>query len=264
MGHETASAPRGAAFRDAAVLVVAARDAARAIAQTLRDAGMRVDAALTRDEALGLIGFYDFDLALVDPLCDGGAGAELIRDLVAASGGPAVAALAAPEDERARALAREAGASACLAPDAPAEAAAALLGPSDAEPGRGAAPDAEPAVGGVDPARFGAHVDREIYEGLAAAIGEEMMDELLTRVRADIAEQRALVAAAAPAADREALRRATHVLISVAGAVGATPLQRMAEELNRLAKQAEDEALRAAAAALTAEADEVLAFIGPR
>lgn len=78
-------------------------------------------------------------------------------------------------------------------------------------------------------------VDREIYDALLAAIGLEMTGELLEKVEADIENARAEMAGALDPVDTGPLRSASHILISVAGAVGATRLQASARALNTAA-----------------------------
>lgn len=116
----------------------------------------------------------------------------------------------------------------------------------------------------TDEGRFSRHIDRAIFDELAAAMGPDMMDQLMDRIRIDIAEQRDAIAAAKDEPDLATIRRATHVLISVAGALGAVPLQRQAEELNALANAGRGEESREAAGRLLTEAGEVLLFVGER
>ena len=57
------------------------------------------------------------------------------------------------------------------------------------------------------------------------------------------------------------MRDASHVLISVAGAIGATRLQKQAEALNRLAHIDQPSLAAALTRDVTAELDGVLAFV---
>jgi CheY-like chemotaxis protein/HPt (histidine-containing phosphotransfer) domain-containing protein len=77
--------------------------------------------------------------------------------------------------------------------------------------------------------------DLAIFDALCAAIGPEMMAELLDKVAADLLQARADLAVAIEPLDRKPIRAASHILISVAGAVGATRLQRRARALNAAA-----------------------------
>jgi len=107
---------------------------------------------------------------------------------------------------------------------------------------RGSAPDAE----GFDPAKLARLLD---------LAGAEVADELLERLAEDLETVAVVLADAAPARDIAALRAQTHVLISLAGAVGAVALQHLAEDLNAAAHAAEGaeiDRLWAAAAPLLA------------
>ena len=81
-------------------------------------------------------------------------------------------------------------------------------------------------------------IDCQVYEDLAAAVGADAMAELLDKVNADIssARDRLLQAVTGPL-DLESVRSATHVLISVAGAIGAVRVERLARKINDAAHQ---------------------------
>ena len=102
-------------------------------------------------------------------------------------------------------------------------------------------------------------LDAAIYEALAQAIGPELMGELLEKVVADLDAARTDIEAARAPGDRRAIRAASHILISVAGAVGAVGLQSLARELNGLANG--EAPLGEAVAACLAEIDAVQAFL---
>ncbi len=74
--------------------------------------------------------------------------------------------------------------------------------------------------------------DLAIFDALCAAIGEGTMAELLEKVVADLMQARADMAGALAPLDRKPIRSASHILISVAGAIGATRLQACARALN--------------------------------
>lgn len=82
------------------------------------------------------------------------------------------------------------------------------------------------ALPGDEPARL----DR-----LIELAGPRDAAELLRRIRADLAGAAQRIEAALPLADRAALRSATHVLIAVAGSVGALALAAQARVLNTAA-----------------------------
>lgn len=78
-------------------------------------------------------------------------------------------------------------------------------------------------------------IDRGTFDALAETIGPETMGELIEKVIADLASARTTLAAALSPLDRASIRSASHILISVAGAVGAIRLQTSARSLNGLA-----------------------------
>ena len=122
----------------------------------------------------------------------------------------------------------DAGADALLARPLPAPDIVARTLRAAVETRRAAADIAEP--GPLDPARL---------ERLLDLAGPEVAGELLDRLIDDLGTAARGIAAAAPARDGSGLRSHTHVLISLAGAVGADRLQRLAEALN-LAAHATD------------------------
>lgn len=107
-------------------------------------------------------------------------------------------------------------------------------------------------------------IDAATYAALCEAIGPELMAELLDKVIADLlAAQRDLVAGSAPV-DRLAIRGASHILISVAGALGALRLQACARALNGSAHTEAEATLAEAVAHCAAEIDRAVAFARER
>ena len=104
-------------------------------------------------------------------------------------------------------------------------------------------------------------IDLTIYESLAASIGAGGMVELLKRVEIDLSSVKADIAAAADAGDAHEMLRASHILISVAGSIGAVRLQRLAENLNRLAENDDADAMADPAGQAGVELDRVLDFV---
>lgn len=101
-------------------------------------------------------------------------------------------------------------------------------------------PQAVPAAAGEAAMADGEPVvDLAIYDALAEAIGAEMMSELLEKVVADLGSARDDLAGSLAPVERGPIRSASHILISVAGAIGANRLQRCARKLNTAA-HAED------------------------
>lgn len=80
------------------------------------------------------------------------------------------------------------------------------------------------------------YVDREIYDVLAGTIGPDFLSEFLEKVVLDFESIKKGLAKAEANADYVEWRNQSHILISVAGAVGATMLQSLAQELNAAAK----------------------------
>ena len=82
-------------------------------------------------------------------------------------------------------------------------------------------------------------VDRERYRRLIEIAGPEGTQELLERLGEDLRQvERGLARALSGAPSAAEVRAQTHVLVSLAGAVGAVPLQRLAEALNAAAHEA--------------------------
>ncbi|RMF36384.1 MAG: response regulator, partial [Alphaproteobacteria bacterium] len=82
----------------------------------------------------------------------------------------------------------------------------------------GAASRMQPAV---DSDTDAGPVDRAIYDSLAQTIGSEAMAELLEKVESDLREIASALRVATRSGDTATIRAKTHVLISVAGAIGA-------------------------------------------
>jgi HPt (histidine-containing phosphotransfer) domain-containing protein len=82
-------------------------------------------------------------------------------------------------------------------------------------------------------------VDLQVFERLMLLAGPETARELLDQLRADLGSaQTALVAATQPG-DWTAVRAQCHVLIAIAGSIGATSLQHEAERLQAAIHQAD-------------------------
>jgi two-component system, OmpR family, aerobic respiration control sensor histidine kinase ArcB len=107
-------------------------------------------------------------------------------------------------------------------------------------------------------------IDTGIYEALCEAIGRETMGELLDKVVADLLGAQRDLAAALDPLDRATVRSASHILISVAGALGAVRLQSCARSLNGAAPADTEEAVAAGVRRCVAEIDEAVAFARSR
>ena len=84
-------------------------------------------------------------------------------------------------------------------------------------------------------------VSSSVFNALAEAIGEEAMRDLLGKIESDLAKAEEEVAQGVADKDNAALSGATHVLISVSGAVGAQTLQKLAQRLNAVANGRSEE-----------------------
>lgn len=102
--------------------------------------------------------------------------------------------------------------------------------------------------------------DQAVFDALCRAIGQDMMDELLEKVVADLRQARVDLAAALSPLDRKPIRAASHILISVAGAIGATRLQHCARMLNTSAHEEKEATLPAEVRRCMDEIDAAVAF----
>jgi CheY-like chemotaxis protein len=78
-------------------------------------------------------------------------------------------------------------------------------------------------------------VSLSVFNALADAIGTEAMADLLSKIDGDLERAGADIQRGVMEDDRKLVSGATHVLVSVAGAVGAQNLQRLAQKLNAVA-----------------------------
>lgn len=81
--------------------------------------------------------------------------------------------------------------------------------------------------------------DEAALNAILALAGPERATKLLAQIETDLTEVRQTILAALPASDRDRLRRATHVLISLAGTIGAPRVQSDAVALNEAAHKAD-------------------------
>jgi CheY-like chemotaxis protein len=102
----------------------------------------------------------------------------------------------------------------------------------------GSAGDAAPEADAPAP---NSPVSPSVFNALAEAIGEDAMRDLLGKIEGDLAKAEEDVARGVAEKDNAALSGATHVLISVSGAVGAQTLQKLAQRLNAVANGRSEE-----------------------
>jgi CheY-like chemotaxis protein len=104
-------------------------------------------------------------------------------------------------------------------------------------------------------------IDRTIYETLAEAIGPAAMAELLGRVSLDIQAARDRLVQALDPIDLSEIRSVTHILISVAGAVGALPVQERARQMNAAGHQDNTATVEGDMPGLLTEIDRMLEYV---
>ncbi|MHA1128239.1 MAG: response regulator, partial [Alphaproteobacteria bacterium] len=80
------------------------------------------------------------------------------------------------------------------------------------------------------------HVISDVFKVLADTIGQDALAEFLEKVIQDFENIAADLIQAEAMDDDAAVRTNSHILISVAGAIGASNLQHLAEDLNRAAR----------------------------
>ncbi|RMH46531.1 MAG: response regulator, partial [Alphaproteobacteria bacterium] len=196
--------------------------------QMLGALGARVVLASDGVEALELFERHEVDILLVDIEMPRMSGIEVIRAVRArpdARARTTVIALTAYAMREHRARIREAGADGIIAkPIMGIEELGRAISTLHAQ--RRGRDDSGAAArdGGVDPVVFGE---------LCATIGPAAMIEFLEKVEGDLAEVGEGLRAGLEAGDLKLIGARSHVLISVAGAIGAREMQHLAEELNR-------------------------------
>ncbi len=103
-------------------------------------------------------------------------------------------------------------------------------------------------------------IDRVTFDALCEAIGAETMAELLEKVISDLLGAQSDLAAALDPVERGPIRTASHILISVAGAVGAVRLQDCARALNAVAHADAPDRIADGVRRCLAEIDAAVAF----
>lgn len=109
-----------------------------------------------------------------------------------------------------------------------------------------------------------AMIDRSTYAALAQAVGPAAMSDLLGKVDSDLRAAAGRLERAVAGADIEETRAVSHILISVAGAIGAVKAQEMARVLNRAAHGGDTAAIKRDASELLAETLRVVDFVQAR
>ncbi|MFQ5565096.1 MAG: response regulator [Paracoccaceae bacterium] len=203
-------------------------------AQMLESLGASVVLAEDGAEALEIVAREPFDLMLVDIEMPRVSGIELIRTLRRSSGPVAevpMIALTAYVMREHRAAIDAAGADGVIAkPILSIE----QFGADIRRFMRRRADAADADDSGAEPVNGIAQpvIDRNIFDALAEAIGPAAMSELLGKVDTDMQAARARLVQALDPVDIGEVRSVSHILISVAGAVGAVPVQEGARRMN--------------------------------
>ena len=104
-------------------------------------------------------------------------------------------------------------------------------------------------------------INQNIYDALAEAIGPDAMTELLGKVSPDIQAARDRLVRALDPLDLAEIRSVTHILISVAGAIGALPVQGLAKQINDAGHQDNSIAVERAMPDLLGEIDRLLGYV---
>jgi len=107
-------------------------------------------------------------------------------------------------------------------------------------------------------------IDRNVYDTLAEAIGPAAMTELLGKVDSDIQAARARLVQALDPVDLGEVRSVTHILISVAGAVGALPVQERARQMNAAGHRDDAAEVERDMQGLLGEIDRMLEYVRNR
>jgi CheY-like chemotaxis protein len=106
-----------------------------------------------------------------------------------------------------------------------------------------------------------ADIDKGVFNRLWDSFDPASRAELKSRVMQDIRSAVETAGAALRERDFQRLRSSTHVLIAVAGIIGAQKLQSLARRLNSAGHAGDDSALDGDGAQLAQEADRVLGFV---
>ena len=234
--EKTRPAATGIAWlRDKRILLAEDNITNQMVATQMLDAlGARVDVANDGAEALEMIEVKAYDLFLIDIEMPRVSGLDVIRSIRKAAAplcdAPVIAVTAYALREH-REKISEAGADGLIPKP--------LLGIeqfgrdivtlADKSYQRGVdadRPTEEPASADEGP------VTMSVFKALEDSIGPESMADLLGKIDIDLGRAADEVRTGMAALDKTAIASATHVLISVAGAIGAADLQRLAQKLN--------------------------------
>jgi CheY-like chemotaxis protein len=228
----------------------------------LESLGADVTLAADGAEALGIIGGRSFDVALIDIEMPRVSGIDLIRrvrsELGPAADMPMIALTAYVMREQ-RAAIEVAGADGIIAKpilsiEKFGEDILAFM--RQRQERRSPPATAEPAAASAP-----AEIDKRVFDRLWESFDPPGRAELKARVTQDIRSAAGTAEAALRDRDFNRLRSSTHVLIAVAGVIGAQKLQSLARRLNSAGHAGDNSALDGDGAELVQEADRVLGFV---
>lgn len=233
--------------------------------QMLETLGARVSLAVDGVDALRAAETGEFDVFLIDIEMPRLSGLEVIRKLRSPesrhSGKPLIALTAYVMPEHRSAIS-EAGADGVIAKpiisiDGFGQEIVGMMSR------RNPAPDASAAEAETGHAEQ-APLNAETLDSLAEMIGGEALGEILDRAEMDLTAGGKALEEAGSRMDIEAIRAASHTLISVAGTIGADRLHDFAVAINRAAHADDSESLRQAIAGYADEQSRVLAALAVR
>jgi CheY-like chemotaxis protein len=253
-------------LRDKLVLLAEDNVTNQMVATQMLDAlGARVDVANDGAEALEMMGARRYDLFLIDIEMPRVSGLDVIRSIRASKAplcdAPVIAVTAYALREH-REKITEAGADGLIPKpllgieqfgrDIVALADRAAVYSGHATP---VEPDVDQEAQGEGP------VNTAIYDALRGAIGAGAMGELLTKIDSDLDAAEKRLGKALQDRELGEIAAASHILISVSGAIGATTLQSLAQQSNDVARgRKEGDAVALGRAAVT-QIDDVREFI---
>lgn len=228
--------------------------------QMLENLGATVDVASDGAIALERLAQNTYDILLVDIEMPRVSGLDVIRSVRSSSGELAnapVIALTAYAMQEHREKIRKAGADGLIPKPIISieQFGADILSYMDEGVKRRSSPKA------VEDAGEGPTIESSIFDSLAETIGSDAMIDLLGKIEIDLRTAKNQIIDANNTADSDQMRSATHVLISVAGAVGGVRLQGQAERLNALAHAGDFANVSALTEETISELDGVLEYV---
>lgn len=233
--------------------------------QMLESLGATVTLAVDGAEALEILEHSSFDVALIDIEMPRISGIDLIRRLRAPSSelsGMPLIALTAYVMREHRAAIDEAGADGIIAKPILSidQFGQDILGYMKLRNGLAGRVDAK-TTGSVVATQNGAEIDRDIFDRLWSSFDDAGRAELGGKIVQDISAAQSEIKKSLASNDMKAICDATHILMSVAGAIGAVRLQNLSQCLNSAGHASDSDAIGRDGPELVAEAGHVLDFV---